>query len=100
MTSILQAQPQGRPGKGDMKGKAYGKVFDVISGKPLEFVVIRVYKEDSVLIKQQNVNPITGGLTDGKGEFLLIDLPLNTPLTLRFSFSNSDAPYSTFVLKP
>ncbi|MFM7770093.1 MAG: TonB-dependent receptor plug domain-containing protein, partial [Bacteroidota bacterium] len=102
--STILAQPNsGRPNRGgmaDSKGRAYGKIFDAISGKPLEFVVVRVYKEDSLAVKTNNLNPITGGLTDGKGEFLLPDLPINTPLTLRFSFSNSDAPYSTFVLKP
>jgi hypothetical protein len=41
-------------GKGEMKGKAYGKIFDALSGKPIEFVVIRVYKEDSLTVTQQN----------------------------------------------
>ncbi|MFM2196302.1 MAG: hypothetical protein RL092_1902 [Bacteroidota bacterium] len=54
LSILVTAQPQGRMGKGEMKGKAYGKIFDALSGKPIEFVVIRVYKEDSLTVTQQN----------------------------------------------
>jgi len=82
-----------------MKGRAYGKVFDAATNKPAEFVVVRVYAEDSLAIKKDNPNPISGALSNAKGEFIVEDLPAGKTLTVRFSMANLDAAYRVFTLR-
>lgn len=106
---VAFAQPQngGRPGSGQpgqgrpaAKGRVYGKLFDARSNKPLEFVVLRVYKEDSTVVKSTNPMVLGGALSQSNGEFTIEDLPVNEKLTLRFSMAEVDAAYYSFTLKP
>ena len=107
--TVAFAQPQngGRPGGGQpgqgrpaAKGRVYGKLFDARSNKPLEFVVLRVYKEDSTVVKTTNPMVLGGALSQSNGEFTIEDLPVNEKLTLRFSMAEVDAAYYSFTLKP
>lgn len=108
--STAYAQPQnggrpsgGAPGQGQRppaKGRVYGKLFDARSNKPLEFVVLRVYKEDSTVVKSTNPMVLGGALSQSNGEFTIEDLPVNEKLTLRFSMAEVDAAYYSFTLKP
>ncbi len=107
--TVAFAQPQngGRPGGGGpgqgrpaAKGRVYGKLFDARSNKPLEFVVLRVYKEDSTVVKSTNPLVLGGALSQSNGEFTIEDLPVNEKLTLRFSMAEVDAAYYSFTLKP
>lgn len=107
--TVAFAQPQngGRPGGGQpgqgrpaAKGRVYGKLFDARSNKPLEFVVLRVYKEDSTVVKSTNPMVLGGALSQSNGEFTIEDLPVNEKLTLRFSMAEVDAAYYSFILKP
>lgn len=107
--TVAFAQPQngGRPGGGGpgqgrpaAKGRVYGKLFDARSNKPLEFVVLRVYKEDSTVVKSTNPMVLGGALSQSNGEFTIEDLPVNEKLTLRFSMAEVDAAYYSFTLKP
>lgn len=107
--TVAFAQPQngGRPGGGGpgqgrpaAKGRVYGKLFDARSNKPLEFVVLRVYKEDSTVVKSTNPMVLGGALSQSNGEFTIEDLPVNEKLTIRFSMAEVDAAYYSFTLKP
>jgi hypothetical protein len=90
----------GQPGRPAPKGRVYGKLFDARTNKPLEFVVLRVYKEDSLLVKEKNPIVIGGALSQSNGEFSIEDLPVNEKLTMRFSLADADAAYFIFNLKP
>ncbi|MFA9221518.1 MAG: hypothetical protein ACEQSL_10045, partial [Sediminibacterium sp.] len=108
--STAFAQPQtggrtggigaGQPGRPVAKGRVYGKLFDARTNKPLEFVVLRVYKEDSLVVKEKNPLVLGGALSQANGEFTIEDLPVNEKLTLRFSLAEVDAAYFVFNLKP
>ncbi len=107
---IVFSQPQngGRPGgsgsgqgpRPAAKGRVYGKLFDARTNKPLEFVVLRLYKEDSLTVKEKNPLVLGGALSQANGEFSIEDLPLGEKLTLRFSLAEVDAAYFVFNLKP
>jgi len=90
----------GQPGRPPAKGRVYGKIFDARTNKPLEFVVLRVYKEDSLVVKEKNPLVLGGALSQANGEFTIEDLPVNEKLTLRFSMANVDAAFYVFTLKP
>ncbi len=111
--SISFAQPQnggrpggtggsggGQPGRPAPKGRVYGKLFDARTNKPLEFVVLRVYKEDSLVVKEKNPLVLGGALSQANGEFTIEDLPVGEKLTLRFSLAEVEAAYFVFTLKP
>lgn len=108
--SAMFAQPQnggrpagsgaGQPGRPAPKGRVYGKLFDARTNKPLEFVILRVYKEDSLVIKEKNPLVMGGALSQSNGEFTIEDLPVNEKLTLRFSLAEVDAAFFVFTLKP
>ena len=111
--STVYAQPQtggrpggtggsggGQPGRPAPKGRVYGKLFDARTNKPLEFVVLRIYKEDSLVVMEKNPLVLNGALSQSNGEFTIEDLPVNEKLTLRFSLAEVDAAYFTFSLKP
>ena len=108
--STTFAQPQnggrpvgggtGQPGRPAAKGRVYGKLFDARTNKPLEFVILRVYKEDSLVVKEKNPLVLGGALSQSNGEFTIEDLPVNEKLTLRFSLAEVDAAYFIFTLKP
>ena len=102
--SISFAQPQnggrpggtggtggGQPGRPAPKGRVYGKFFDARTNKPLEFVVLRVYKEDSMVVKEKNPLVLGGALSQANGEFTIEDLPVGEKLTLRFSLAEVEA---------
>lgn len=107
-TSFAQPQNGGRPGgngpgqgqRPQAKGRVYGKLIDARSNKPLEFVVLRVYKEDSLVVKEKNPLVLGGALSQSNGEFAIEDLPINEKLTLRFSLAEVDAAFFVFTLKP
>ena len=106
-SSFAQPQHGGRPGgngtgqgKPAAKGRVYGKLFDARTNKPLEFVVLRIYKEDSLVVMEKNPLVLNGALSQSNGEFTIEDLPVNEKLTLRFSLAEVDAAYFTFSLKP
>jgi hypothetical protein len=107
-TVFAQPQTGGRPGASGPgqanrpapKGRVYGKLFDARTNKPLEFVVLRIYKEDSLVVKEKNPLVLGGALSQANGEFTIEDLPVNEKLTLRFSLAEVDAAYFTFSLKP
>ncbi|GAB4205074.1 MAG: outer membrane beta-barrel family protein [Bacteroidia bacterium] len=64
----------------DMKiGKVYGKIYDEKTKKPVEYasVVLLWYNKDSV---------VTGTLANGKGEFLIENLPVMASYRVRISF--------------
>jgi outer membrane receptor for ferrienterochelin and colicin len=90
----------GQPGRPAPKGRVYGKLFDARTNKPLEFVVLRIYKEDSLLVKEKNPLVLGGALSQSNGEFTIEDLPVGEKLTLRFSLAEVDAAYFVFSLKP
>ncbi len=90
----------GQPGRPAPKGRVYGKLFDARTNKPLEFVVLRVYKEDSLVVKEKNPLVLGGALSQSNGEFTIEDLPVNEKLTLRFSMADLDAAFFVFSLKP
>ena len=90
----------GQPGRPAPKGRVYGKLFDARTNKPLEFVVLRIYKEDSLVVMEKNPLVLNGALSQSNGEFTIEDLPVNEKLTLRFSLAEVDAAYFTFSLKP
>ena len=90
----------GQPGRPPAKGRVYGKIFDARTNKPLEFVVLRVYKEDSLVVKENNPLVLGGALSQSNGEFTIEDLPMNEKLTLRFSMAELDAAFFVFTLKP
>jgi hypothetical protein len=107
---IVFSQPQngGRPGgsgsgqgpRPAAKGRVYGKLFDARTNKPLEFVVLRAYKEDSLVVKEKNPLVLGGALSQANGEFTIEDLPVGEKLTLRFSLAEVEAAYFVFTLKP
>ena len=107
-TAYTQPQNGGRPAGGGpgqgqrppAKGRIYGKLFDAKTNKPLEFVVLRVYKEDSTVVKETNPIVLGGALSQANGEFSIEDLPANEKLTLRFSLAELDAAYYVFSIKP
>ena len=106
-TVFAQPQTGGRPGgsgpgqgRPPAKGRVYGKLFDARTNKPIEFVVLRVYKEDSLVVKEKNPLVLGGALSQANGEFSIEDLPLNEKLTLRFSLAEVEAAYFVFNLKP
>ena len=90
----------GQPGRPAAKGRVYGRLFDARTNKPLEFVILRVYKEDSLLVKEKNPLVFGGALSQSNGEFTIEDLPVNEKLTLRFSLADVDAAFYVFTLKP
>jgi hypothetical protein len=90
----------GQPGRPAPKGRVYGKLFDTRTNKPLEFVVLRVYKEDSLVVKEKNPLVLGGALSQANGEFTIEDLPVGEKLTLRFSLAEVDGAYFVFTLKP
>jgi hypothetical protein len=90
----------GQPGRPPAKGRVYGKIFDARTNKPLEFVVLRIYKEDSLIVKEKNPLVLGGALSQSNGEFTIEDLPVNEKLTLRFSMAELDAAFFVFTLKP
>ncbi len=108
ITTFAQPQNGGRPGGGGTgqpgrpaaKGRVYGKLFDARTNKPLEFVILRVYKEDSLVVKEKNPLVLGGALSQSNGEFTIEDLPVNEKLTLRFSLAEVDAAFFVFSLKP
>jgi len=89
----------GQPGRPTPKGRVYGKLFDARTNKPLEFVVLRVYKEDSLVVKEKNPLVLGGALSQANGEFTIEDLPVGEKLTIRFSLAEVDAAYFVFSLK-
>ena len=106
-SSFAQPQQGGRPGgngtgqgKPAAKGRVYGKLFDARTNKPLEFVVLRIYKEDSLLVKEKNPLVLGGALSQANGEFTLEDIPVGEKITVRFSLAEVDAAYFVFSLKP
>jgi outer membrane receptor protein involved in Fe transport len=90
----------GQPGRPAAKGRVYGKLFDARTNKPLEFVVLRIYKEDSLVVKEKNPLVLGGALSQANGEFTIEDLPVGEKLTLRFSLAEVEAAYFVFTLKP
>lgn len=90
----------GQPGRPAAKGRVYGRLFDARTNKPLEFVILRVYKEDSLVVKEKNPLVFGGALSQSNGEFTIEDLPVNEKLTLRFSLADVDAAFYVFTLKP
>ena len=71
----------GQPGRPAPKGRVYGKLFDARTNKPLEFVVLRIYKEDSLVVMEKNPLVLNGALSQSNGEFTNEDLPVNEKLT-------------------
>ena len=63
----------GQTGRPAPKGRVYGKLFDARTNKPLEFVVLRIYKEDSLVVMEKNPLVLNGALSQSNGELTIED---------------------------
>jgi outer membrane receptor protein involved in Fe transport len=92
--------PSGGGKKAEPTGRLYGKVVEEQSGKPMEFVVVRVFQEiaDSVSGRQQKL--VSGALTETNGDFSVDKVPAAVSLSLLFSFPGYDSLTVTTRLEP
>jgi outer membrane receptor protein involved in Fe transport len=90
--NTLAQSPKGGGGRGENSGYVYGKMVDSETRNGQEYVVIQIFKSIAGMPDSISKEMITGGLTEGNGDFKIDKLPLNTPLVLRATLIG----YSTF----
>ncbi|MFM7104933.1 MAG: hypothetical protein ACKOW8_05365, partial [Flavobacteriales bacterium] len=96
---VLAQPPRGGAGRGESTGYVYGKMIDNDSRNNLEYVVIQIFKSVGGIPDSISTEMITGGLTEGNGDFKIDKLPLNTPLVLRATLIGYSPFQKSFTVK-
>jgi outer membrane receptor protein involved in Fe transport len=87
LTTATAQFPGSRGAGGSMNmGRAYGKILDTKTGKPLEAVSVQILqmKYDSIS-KSRKETVIAGQLTKSNGDFNIEGLPIGAPLTVKIT---------------